>query len=35
MRRLLLPRAAACLWGAVVFMPVGVNYLGFFLLLLQ
>ncbi|MDI3384379.1 O-antigen ligase family protein [Xenophilus aerolatus] len=34
MRRLLLPRAAACLWGAVVFMPVGVNYLGFFLLLL-
>ena len=34
MRRLLLPRAAACLWGAVVFMPVGVNYFGFFLVLL-
>ncbi|MFT4268174.1 MAG: polymerase, partial [Xenophilus sp.] len=33
MRRLLLPRAAACLWGAVVFMPVGMNYLGFFLML--
>ncbi|RYF81754.1 MAG: O-antigen ligase family protein [Comamonadaceae bacterium] len=34
MRQLFLPRAAACLWGAVVFMPVGLNYLGFFLLLL-
>ena len=34
MRQLFLTRAAACLWGAVVFMPVGLNYLGFFLLLL-
>jgi len=33
MRRSLFPRAAACLWGAVVFMPVGLNYLGFFLVL--
>lgn len=35
MRQTLFPRAAACLWGAVVFMPVGLNYLGFFLLLLS
>ena len=35
MRQLFLTRAAACLWGAVVFMPVGLNYLGFFLLLLS
>jgi len=35
MRRLFLTRAAACLWGAVVFMPVGLNYLGLFLLLLS
>ncbi|MDA7418328.1 O-antigen ligase family protein [Xenophilus arseniciresistens] len=34
MRALFPTRAAACLWGAVVFMPVGLNYLGFFLLLL-
>lgn len=34
MRQLYLTRAAACLWGAVVFMPVGLNYLAFFLLLL-
>lgn len=33
MRLPLLPRAAACLWGAVVFMPVGLNYMAFLLLL--
>ncbi|WP_225781842.1 O-antigen ligase family protein [Xenophilus sp. Marseille-Q4582] len=33
MRSPSLTRAAACLWGAVVFMPVGLNYLGFLLLL--